>query len=100
MMFEVAALATAVEIGDAIDDLERIEWAEPGLNFACQRGMRFDLGWSFFLPRLSAVAAARLGRTDEAKRRFDVAAAEAEKSGAAFERARLERDRARLVGTR
>ena len=98
MMFEVAALAAAVEIGDAIDDLERIAWAAPGLDFACQRGMRFDLGWCFFLPRLSAVAAARLGRADEATRRFDVAAAEAQRSGAAFELTRLERDRARLLG--
>jgi hypothetical protein len=97
-LFDLAALATAIELGDLIDDLERIEWAADRIAGVAQAGVRFDMGWCFFLPRLAAVASARLGRDDDATRWFDLAEKEATRAGAVVEADRVARDRARLLG--
>jgi hypothetical protein len=99
VIFELPSLAAAIEIGDALDDLDRIAWAAPGIERLCERGVRFSLGWCFFLPRLAGVAAARLGRDEEARAWFDVAARDAAESGATFEAGQIERDRQRLLVT-
>jgi hypothetical protein len=93
----LSALATAVEIGDLTDDMDRIRWAADGITELAARGVRFDMGWCFFVPRLAAVANARLGRRDTAEHWFDVAAADAARAGAPDEVARVELDRARLL---
>ena len=95
--FDIAPLAAAVEIGDLSDDMERITWARPGITRVAERGIRFDLGWCFFVPRLAAVAAARSGDDEAAARWFDAAARDAARIGATWEAQRVELDRARLL---
>jgi tetratricopeptide (TPR) repeat protein len=95
--FQVASIAGAMEIGDRLDDVERIEWAAPGIQFIAERGVRFDLGWCSFIPRLAGVAALRLGRLDDAVRWLDLAAAEAARAGAPIEAARVTSDQSRLT---
>lgn len=95
--FEVASIAAAIEIGDLLDDLDRIEWAAPGIQYVAERGARFDLGWCSFIPRLAGVAALRLGRLDDAARWLDLAAVEATRSGAPLEAARVASDQSRLT---
>jgi hypothetical protein len=97
-LFDVASMAAAVEIGDIVDDQLRIAWGAAGLATALRRGMRFDLGWAFFVPRLAAVAAARLGDVAQATEWFELAASEAARAGAAAESERITSDRARLLG--
>jgi tetratricopeptide (TPR) repeat protein len=98
--FNIASLAAAIEIGDLLDDIERIAWAAPGIAYLVERGVRFDLGWCSFLPRLAGVAALRLGRLNDATRWLDLAAREANRGGATIEAARVARDQSRLGGTR
>ncbi|MEY2423600.1 MAG: hypothetical protein QOI95_3667 [Acidimicrobiaceae bacterium] len=68
VLFDVAALSVAVEVGDALDDVDRIAWAAPGITHLAERGLRFGLGWPFFVPGLAAVAARRLGQVEAAER--------------------------------
>ena len=94
--FELASIAAAIEIGDLIHDIERIEWAMPGIEYFAERGVRFDLGWCTFVPRLAGVAALRLDRLDDARRWLDLATTEAERSGATIEATRVADALARL----
>jgi hypothetical protein len=95
--FNVSGLAIAVEIGDHLDDIDRIAWAAPGIEEVARSGLRFDLAWCFFIPRLAGVAALRLGRVKDAESWLDVAARVATDCGATFESMRVERDRERLA---
>jgi hypothetical protein len=98
--FMFSALSIAVEIGDLLDDIDRIEWAAPGIEYLASRGVRFDLGWCFFLPRLAGVAALRLGRLDDAQRWLELARSEAVRSGATTELTRVHADLDRLARAR
>jgi hypothetical protein len=95
--FDVPALAAAVESGDLTDDLDRIRWGTDGITELASLGVVFDMGWCFFLPRLAAVANARVGRTEVAEHWFSVAAGAASRAGATHEVARVDLDRARLL---
>ena len=94
--FDLGALASAIEVGDLLDDLDRIAWAAPGITSLATRGARFELSWCFFVPRLAGVAALRLGQLDEAARWFAVAAEAAARAGATPEAERVARDTERL----
>ncbi|MEY2432473.1 MAG: hypothetical protein QOC92_2198 [Acidimicrobiaceae bacterium] len=95
--FSTASLAAAIEIGDLLDDIDRIAWAAPGITYLAERGVRFDLGWCSFLPRLTGVAALRLDRLDDAARWLDLAAVEATRAGAVIEARRVAADQERLL---
>ncbi len=85
--------ALAVELGDVTDDVRLLAAGIGPIDEAVGRGIRWCPGWSFFLPRLRAVAAWRLGRGDAATL-LEAACTTASRTRAHVELARARADHA------
>ena len=99
-LFTLPTLCAQVEVGMTLGDTMLLDDARGPLTSAHRIGIRWSAGWPMQLSRLLAGTSRVLGRSDDAARWCDVAAAEATASGAAGELARVSLERARLADAR
>ncbi|MEY2571628.1 MAG: hypothetical protein QOE63_1978, partial [Acidimicrobiaceae bacterium] len=99
-LLDIPTVGTAIEVGDAIDDLQLLDAALARALELLALGARLDMGWSFYLPRLAGTAAMRLDRLDQAAELLDRGWQDAERTGCVVEQAHTAVAQGRLARAR